>query len=251
LLPEVFNPNKASSELLISLGLPISLSKRIVNYRSKGGSFKIKSDIKKIYGFTDSLFSIYAPYIDLPDVYTIEKGTQLATFSTNKKDVVGSESDIVKSGSASDLRLSKNNFAEGKASSALKILDINEADSSALIRIKGIGPKISARIIKYRNSLGGFISMQQLDEIYGLIPEVREELIQVFYISVDYSPAKISINNADFQSLSKHPYIGYQKAKAIINYRDQHGAYYNVDDLMKVKLLAEEEIIKFAPYITF
>jgi competence protein ComEA len=221
-----FDPNKAPLEELIGGGLPQNIAYKILNYRNKGGSFRYKQDLLKIYGFTDSLYflvesKIELPVKELPQNVLISKEypQQEMKSNTGKKEKI--------------------------------YLDINTTDSLSLVQIKGIGPKLSSRIVKYRNSIGGYVSIEQLGEVYGLLPEIVEELKNVLFISEGFEPQKIDINHVDFQALSRHPYFGYQKAKIVINYRNQHGNFSGVNDLKKIKLLTDEEIAKFEPYLSF
>ena len=140
-----FNPNTASTQELMALGFSESLANRIDNYRSKKGKFIIKSDLKKIYGMDSMLYVRVYAYINLP--------TEKPSLSKEKK-----------------------LLPEKYVSKTIEKFDINLADTTQLIQIYGIGSKLSQRIIKYRNSLGGFILMNQVKEIYGLDSVVVKEL---------------------------------------------------------------------------
>jgi DNA uptake protein ComE-like DNA-binding protein len=132
----------------------------------------------------------------------------------------------------------------------LNKIALAEADSILLQIVPGIGPGLSGRIIKYRENLGGFHSKEQLNDIFGLKPEVSAEIWNYF----DFSPLitkKISINTVDLNQLSVHPYISYGEAKVVIAYRNQHGKFSSTDDLMKIRIFKEEWIIRIAPYLSF
>jgi DNA uptake protein ComE-like DNA-binding protein len=128
--------------------------------------------------------------------------------------------------------------------------NINTADESQLSTIKGIGSVLSARIVKFRNQLGGFISEAQYQEVYGLRPEVAERLKQHTYICADFQPKKIDINTADTQTLAVHPYITYRQARSIIDYRAQHGPFLTVEALHYLTLIEGTTLNKLKPYLS-
>lgn len=127
-------------------------------------------------------------------------------------------------------------------------VSFSEADSIILQIVPGIGPGTAGRIIKYRENLGGFHSPNQLSEVYGMKPETIELMWEFF----NFTPAifrKINLNQGTIEEISSHPYVTYGEAKVIVAYRNQHGAYQSVDDLMKIRIFKEEWIRKLAPYL--
>ena len=139
------------------------------------------------------------------------------------------------------------------ASNKLKLgqtIELNTADSATLTRIHGIGPSFARRIILYRKKLGGYISKEQLKEVYGLDAQKYAEISDE--ISVDASAIKkTAINNVDFDQLRRFPYFTYKQANAVIQYRLQHGNYNSIDDLQDIAILNEDILCKIAPYISF
>jgi len=214
-----FNPNMATKDDFIRLGFSTSLANRIENYRAKKGRFDIKQDLLKIYGMDSGLYNILYTYIDLPEKRVIKKSEQ------NKTNRISSIP-------------------------AHEKFDLNLADTIQLIRIYGIGSKLAQRIIKYRNQLGGFISMDQLGEVYGLDTTVINEVNRMAFIDSDYQPKKIAINSATEKELSTHPYIKYSLAKAITAYRFQHGNFSSVEDLTKIALVDNTFYNRIKPYLT-
>ncbi|HRG78544.1 MAG TPA: helix-hairpin-helix domain-containing protein [Cyclobacteriaceae bacterium] len=214
-----FNPNTSTKEDLIRLGFSNQLATRIHNYRTKKGRFLIKSDLLKIYGMDSGLYKRVFAFINLPE----ERETKKSALPAINETAVS---------------LPKEKF------------DINQADTTQLISIYGIGSKLSQRIIKYKNQLGGFISMNQLSEVYGLDTAVINELNRKAYITSDYQPKKININSVTEKELSTHPYIKYSLAKAITTYRFQHGNFNSVEDLKKIALIDETFYNKIKPYLT-
>lgn len=127
------------------------------------------------------------------------------------------------------------------------VKDLNLATAEELQEVKGIGPSFSVRIVKYRDLLGGFASIEQLKEVYGLKPEIIEELIKHFAIQSSVTP--LNINADSVKLLARHPYISFDLAWIIYNYRQQNGDINSMKDLMKIKALDEETIQQLAPYM--
>ncbi len=127
------------------------------------------------------------------------------------------------------------------------ILEINRADSTDFKQLKGIGNVLSKRIIKYRTKLGGFWSVQQLAEVYGIEKELIAGLSS--QIVVEEAVVKMNINTATIEELGNHPYVTYSIAKAIVNYRNQHGPFHAVNELGKLYLLTEDWLNKMRPYL--
>jgi competence protein ComEA len=130
------------------------------------------------------------------------------------------------------------------------IVELNSADSVKLTRINGIGPAFAQRIMEYRNRLGGFLSKEQLKEIYGL----DEEKFNQIKNQVNINPAritKIKINQVDFEGLRRFPYLTNKQTNAIIQYRNQHGNYATIADMRNIVILNEVILRKIEPYIVF
>ena len=128
-----------------------------------------------------------------------------------------------------------------------KIIDLNTASMEALQKVKGIGPAYSKRIVKYREKLGGFSSNQQLSEVYGLPEETINEMLKSF--SVQTLPTPIDINADSVKVLARHPYISYDLAWVILNYRKQHGDISSFEDIQNIKALDNETLEKLKPYL--
>ena len=214
-----FNPNTASKEELVSLGFSPYVASRLENYRSKGGKFTIKSDLLKLYGMDTALYKTLYTWIDLPIKKTLKKFEKNAKQETFKKAV-------------------KEKF------------DLNQADSSQLVSVYGIGGKLSVRIIKYRDRLGGFISSDQLSEVYGLDTVVIRELKMKAFIADNFKPKAIEINTATEKELAAHPYIKYPLAKAIAAYRFQHGSFKLINDLTQIAIIDKPTFEKIKPYLS-
>lgn len=214
-----FNPNTVTEQELLALGFSERLAKRFMNYRTKGGTFRIKSDLKKLYGMDSSFYASLEPYIQLPEKLQPDGKPGSVAKMISPKSIVP--------------------------------FDLNRADTAQLLSIYGVGPVFAKRIFKYRESLGGFIHTEQVKEIYGLDSTVVKEILKSTFLDKDFSPRKININTADEKLLSAHPYFSRKAAKAIVTYRFQHGNFRSVDDLRKINLLEGSTIDKIQPYLAF
>jgi competence protein ComEA len=132
----------------------------------------------------------------------------------------------------------------------LKRIPFSEADSSLLQIVPGIGPALAGRIIKRKEALGGFVSPNQLSEIYGLKQETIDKIWEFFDFD-RHVFRKIPINHAIAEELAKHPYISYSEAKVLVAFRNQHGFYQSSEDLGKIKIFQIEWIEKISPYLDF
>lgn len=214
-----FDPNKEPVEGLISLGFTERLATRIAAYRSKGGVFRVKRDLMKIYGMDSTLYTQMQPHINLPFAIPVTVSKAVTTSTPIAK----------------------------KSASIISI-NLNTADTSTLMSMKGIGRILSKRIIRFRESLGGFSSEDQLFEVYGLDSALVNSLKSHIY--VDASLKKININTADELTLAAHPYIKKKLAASIAAYRFQHGKFNDVNDIRKLPLIAPLLAEKLIPYLT-
>lgn len=212
-----FDPNTAEAEALRELGLPDFLATRIINYRSKGGRFRKADDLLKIYGMDSAIFRRVEPYIRIA-----ETARQPAGLAAPAAAMLSQEPPF----------------------------DLNLADTTQLKDVFGIGSKLALRIVRYRESLGGFIRMSQLSEVFGLDAVVIEELARRSFVDPAFVPRTININRATAGELDRHPYINGQTARAIAAYRLQHGAYTDIADLKKVELVSDSVLRKLLPYVS-
>lgn len=214
-----FDPNTISKDSLLLLGIYSNIADRIIKYRNAGGKFSKPGDLLKIYGFNEKLYAKLSPFIAIKSVDSNEK--QIKELSAVAK------------------------FDHSKS-----IVNLNTADTTELKSLKGIGSKLAGRIVKFRNSAGGFYSIDQLTDVYGVKPELVMELKEKIQIDDNYK--KININTATAEELKSHPYIyKWNIANAIVNYRSKHGNYKQATDLMKTDLVSEELCRKIAPYLIF
>ncbi len=216
-----FNPNTISYDSLILLGLNKRTAYNWIKYISKGGKFKIKNDIKKIYGLKEKKFLSIKNHILLPD-------------SIKKTKYIASDKSPVK----------KHHPQENI------MIDLNVCTAEELKKLNGIGEKLSARIIKFRNKIGGFYSVNQLKEVYGLPLETFNR-IKGNLIADKNKIRKIKINIEEKKSLIRFPYFNYRLAIQLYNYRKQHGYFKGIDDIKKIKTIDNTKIQKIEPYLDF
>lgn len=143
-----------------------------------------------------------------------------------------------------------NRYAMRKKSRARPVIDINTADTSAFIALPGIGSKLAARIVLFRQKLGGFYSVKQIGEVYGLKDSVFRKISPL--LRCDSSLVrKIDINTADEEELKTHPYIRWQAANVLVAYRSMHGAFDSVESLTRIHNLDPAVIEKMKHYLVF
>lgn len=141
-------------------------------------------------------------------------------------------------------------FQSTKVSERIQRLPFSETDSVVLQIVPGIGALTAGRIIKHRESLGGFIRVEQLNEVYGL----KQETIPLIWEYFDFdtvAPRKLEVNLLSIEDLAKHPYISYQEAKVLVAYRLQHGPFDQEQDLLKIKIFKSAWVTKIGPYLSF
>ena len=130
------------------------------------------------------------------------------------------------------------------------LIEINSADSARLTQIRGVGPAFAARIIAYRQRLGGFRTVEQLKEIYGIDSARYAEISSGVKVNTS-RVTRININEVDFEGLRKFPYLTNKQTNAIIQYRKQHGNYKGIADMKNIVLLDENILRKIEPYLVF
>jgi DNA uptake protein ComE-like DNA-binding protein len=221
-----FNPNTVSFEQMILLGFDSIIARRISKYRNNKGQFIIKKDLLKIYDFPKDLYKDIVDYILLPEMIP-EKQQALPHTATMVKSIK-TDNKIIH-----------------------KRIDINVADTNQLIQLNGIGRILSKRIIKYRDLLGGYSNIDQLDDVYGLKGKSLEILKSAVYIDSLFTPEKIEINFSVWEEMVKHPYINSQLANDLLNLRSNKGYLNTIDQLRDIPYLNDSILRRIEPYIEF
>ena len=143
---------------------------------------------------------------------------------------------------------------------AAQRLDLNQVDSLTLLSVKGIGPYSAGKILAYRRALGGFVSLDQLDEIEGLRAENLQNLKQVAYLHSAETPAagdslagvkQLLVNKADFKQLLRHPYLSYSQVCAIVNRRRESGRIDSLEALVFMEEFGPKDLHRLRPYLDF
>lgn len=219
-----FDPNTVTVADWKRLGIREKTAVTIQNYLSKGGHFYKPEDLGKIYGLHKDEVERLMPYVRIAGAAKPEyKKAEFAADNADKK---------------------KEDYS--KPVYTPKTIDINTADTTAFIALPGIGSKLAARIVNYREKLGGFHSVNQIGETYGLADSTFQKIKT--RLTVTGGVRKININTASATEL-KMPYLPYNVVNAIVQYRNQHGAYKTVDDIRKVLLVDEALFNKVSPYL--
>lgn len=217
-----FDPNTADSVLLRQLGLLVYIVRNILKYRAKGGVFRSPESFSRIYGLKEEVYQKLKPYITIAPLVSVSH-VRTDTFRQLKDTIPY----IPK-------------YEEGT------IVDLNKADTSILKRIPGIGSTLARMIVVYRQRLGGFYDVSQLQEV----PHVRVELNKWFVVT----PAglhKIQVNSASLDKLRSHPYMDFYKAKAIMEYRRKRGKIKGLSQLSMFEEFTEKDLKRLSPYLTF
>jgi competence ComEA-like helix-hairpin-helix protein len=235
-----FDPNTVSVREWQQLGLPRWLAERIDKYRSKGGRFRKKDDLLRIYDFPPDLYDQLESYIKLPD-------QKVANQSTTYKSIADGEG--YERGSGLNSQNNRIATSTRPAKPVLQPFDINTADTVQLKALKGIGSTLAKRILKFRDALGGFVSVEQFRDIYGLDSLALDELQR--FGQIRSAPRRIPINTASAEELDKHPFLSRRQADILVRYREQHGAYTSAESLRPVRILDAKTIEKIAPYLEF
>lgn len=226
----IFDPNTADSTALLRLGLRPWQVKNIYRYRAKGGIYRKKEDFARLYGLTVKEYHELEPYIRISPDY------QPASTLFDKKQ---KHNDTLRHRRDSTLRY-PNKLKEGE------FVVLNTADSTELQRVPGIGSYFARQIVRQGQRLGGYVSVDQLDDI----KDFPEESKRYFTISQP-SPRKLAINRLSLEELRRHPYINYYMAKAIIDYRRIHGAITSLQELRLSRAFTPEAIQRLEPYVAY
>lgn len=224
-----FDPNTADSTQLLRLGLQPWQVRNIYKYRAAGGIYRKPLDFAKLYGLTVKQYRELEPYIRISSDYM-----PAATLANDKESFTRKEpKDSV-------------TYQRPVKIKETEHIVLNTADTTSLITIPGIGPYYARKIVQYGNRLGGYVSVDQLDEIDDFPTEAKKYLV-----INNPTPKKLNINQLSLNELKRHPYINFYQAKAITDYRRLHGAIKSLNDLRLLKDFTPEVIKRLTPYVTY
>lgn len=212
-----FDPNTLSVEGWKKLGIREKTAITIQKYLSKGGHFYRAEDLKKIYGIHPSDYERLEPCVKI---------------ETQTSEGIGSHS--------KEMRLA--NTAKYQS------IDVNSADTSAFISLPGIGSKLASRIVNFRDKLGGFYSIDQIRETYGLADSTFQKIKPLLVVG-NISIKKINVNTATKDEMKSHPYIRWNLANAIVEYRNQHGSFSSLEDLKSISAITDEVFNRIKFYL--
>ena len=215
-----FNPNTINYEQAVTLGFPEKTAHTLINYRNKGGKFCKAGDLKKLYGLKETLFEKLKPFIALE-----KNNTPDNKYTPNEK---------------------KAAFAKKETQNIT--IEINSADSTQWMQLKGIGHGRAKMILKYRSMLGGFYNIEQLKEVYYF----TDSLYQSIKANLTVNPAliqKLKVNTVDFKTMVHHPYIKYEGTKCIFALK--RNKKITADDLKNSSCFSREQLEKALVYLDF
>ena len=231
-----FDPNTADSSTLVHVGFKKWQASNILKYRAKGGRYRTAEDLKRLYGMTDSMYLALLPYVAI-DTMAIRQ----------RQDSIAAQRDSIKAGSDTTRR-----YISHKRDT---ILNLRTADTTELKMIRGIGSYRAKQIIRYRQQLGGFASVEQLYEIPALQPLLQDSLsadslISHFFIdSIKLEPLRV--NSMRVEQLLRHPYLSFEQAKAIYELRRKKISLHRIEQLQTLECLSEQDLRRLKPYLSF
>ena len=226
-----FDPNTADSTQLLRLGLQPWQVRNIYKYRAKGGVYRKKEDFARLYGLTVKDYRRLAPYIRISADY------QPASTLLRERSDSPRQTHIAHSPHHPH---STHKIKEGEH------IILNMADTAMLCEVPGIGPYYAKEIVRHGRWLGGYVSVDQLDEIDNFPQEAKK-----YFVIEHPNPQKLPINKLTLQQLRRHPYINYYQAKAITEYRRLHGNIKSLRDLRFSSDFTDEDIRRLEPYVEY
>lgn len=235
-----FDPNTASKDDLMRLGLSSRTAQTILNYRAKGGHFYKKEDLQRMYTIRPEDYERLEPLIQIASK---EGGGRYDDFPKKPDNQA-----FATPPSYEEQRFAPQNFTKKNAAT---VIDINTATVEDWQLIRGVGPGWAKRIVNFREKLGGFGSVAQVGETFGLPDSVFQKMQPQMKLEAPVF-RKINLNAATLDELKKHPCLNSYQATILFNYRIQHGSYSDFASVKKVKAgFTEEDWRKLEPYFTF
>ena len=233
-----FDPNTVDSLTLIGFGIKAWKVRNFLHYRAAGKVFRSAEDLGDTYGWTAEDVERVREYVRVDEEYG--KGKRL--FGGTEKGQPGWEGRNEKYGKDGKRW---DDWKSNKFHTLTKV-DVNTADTAMLRRIPGVGAKTSEAIVRYREKLGGFYSVEQLREIKMVSPELLEWM-EVSSPNVQ----KIPVNEASFQALNSHPYISYEQTKALLQYIRLYGKVKDEQALLETGIFTKEDVERLKPYLVY
>lgn len=250
-----FDPNTVTMEDLLKLGLEKRVANTLLNYREAGGVFDKTEDLKKIYGLREALYERLRPFIRIQQPEGSQANPFHSTGITRPKTPSKRGRTTPSAGKRAGVIPSPGKRRRGSPSTGNRprepafIVEINTADSASLLPLPGVGPVLSARIVKYRERLGGFHSADQLLEVYGLDTADFKRFRSRLQVNTALVK-KIDLNAAGYEELRRLPYWSPSQINTLLNYRGQHGDFSELGELANIRVLEDHIIQKVMPYLS-
>jgi DNA uptake protein ComE-like DNA-binding protein len=219
----LFNPNFITDFKGYKLGMKTAEIDRLLAFRKTNKYVNSAKEFQTVTKISDSLLAKISPYFKFPDW-------------VNERHSNGYQN---------------NKFQKYPEKEKIVVKDINQATKEDLMKISGIGDAISDRILNEKTKFGGFVSMLQINDIFGLSPEVIEKINESFKIFNQPIIKKLDINNATLDELKKFPYFNYGLARKIIIYRSMNGDFKDAENLTVVKDFPVDKIQIIGLYLKF
>jgi competence ComEA-like helix-hairpin-helix protein len=218
-----FDPNTATETDLLGLGLEEKTVKNLLKYRENGGVFRQAEDLKKVYTLSDIDFIRIRNFFQRTDNQNVAKTLSV---TAQKATTV-------------------NNIEKEQYTT----IDINKATTDDWLQLRGIGLTFAARIITQRDKIGGFATIEQLKEVYGLPDSTLQNIAPYLKLTTPVY-RKLYVNKAAPDALS-HPYLTRKQSESLVRYRLNHGEFKNINDIKQIGVFSESNLEKLRPYISF
>lgn len=217
LSPFAFDPNTADSTTLITLGLKPYAISNLLKYRRKGARFLVAEDLGKVFGISTQQLVELKPFVQIKVAPVAKVDTVVHPKRQAKTEVV---------------------------------VELNSADTTLLMQVKGIGRGYAKGIVALRSKLGGFVGVEQLKEVYGMRAENFERIVPFCKVDASFVK-KMNVNSASVARLESHPYLNFYQAKAIYELRRNKGRLNDLNSLKVLSELSPDDVLKLKPYLNF
>ncbi|MBO7138594.1 MAG: helix-hairpin-helix domain-containing protein [Bacteroidaceae bacterium] len=238
-----FDPNTADSTTLLRLGLAPWQVRSIYRYRAKHGRYHTAEDFKRLPGMTVEMWQRLGPQVRIAKEFQYVEPSKYKPSQTSADGSAQKEEQKEQRIAAI---VSRDSFPRQEKLKVGQTIDINTADTTQLKMIPGIASKRAAKIVAYRNKLGGFVSAEQAMEAVEMPDSVLK------YMTLSSLPVqKINVNKLSVQRLMNHPYLNFYQAKAINEYRRNHGELHSIEELSRLESFKPTDIDRLRPYVEF